>query len=152
MQVETENKAIALLPQVNEELLREAEDIFRKHGDFTDDVLLALHSLYGNPFERALELLEKNCVVFLRTTNKLRYVIQVKVTGSSGTPYTVFPSVNYCSCPAYRYHVAGTQTDLTCKHVLAGKLCEIMGKGREVVVSANEMIRILCSAAKLDTK
>jgi len=44
----------------------------------TDEALLALHSLFGSPFEKALELLEKNCVVYLRTTGG-RYIVQVRI-------------------------------------------------------------------------
>ena len=42
----------------------------------TDEALLALHSLFGKPFEKALELLETNCVVYLRATGG-RCVVQV---------------------------------------------------------------------------
>ncbi|PSN30945.1 hypothetical protein C0J52_25599 [Blattella germanica] len=43
--------------------------------EVTDDALLALHSFFGSPFEKALELLETNSVVYLRAP-KGRYVIQ----------------------------------------------------------------------------
>ncbi|XP_069671425.1 zinc finger SWIM domain-containing protein 7-like isoform X2 [Periplaneta americana] len=113
----------------------------------TDETLLALHSMFGSPLEKALELLETNCVVYLRSPQG-RYVIQV--TSSSGIPYTLFPGVNYCSCPAYHYQVIGTQTFLTCKHVLAARLAEIMHKGRDLSVSSDELTRVLCAAANLD--
>jgi predicted nucleic acid-binding Zn finger protein len=76
------------------------------------------------------------------------YVFQV--TGSSGMPYTLFPHVNYCLCPAYRYQVIGSQKFLTCKHVLAARLAEITQKGRDLPVSAEELTRILCAAANFD--
>jgi hypothetical protein len=43
----------------------------------TDEMLLALHSLFGNPFEKALELLETNCVVYMHAAGR-RYVVQVR--------------------------------------------------------------------------
>jgi hypothetical protein len=43
----------------------------------TDEVLLALHSLFGNSFEKALELLETSCVVYIRAAGQ-RYVVQVR--------------------------------------------------------------------------
>lgn len=77
------------------------------------------------------------------------YVFQV--TGSSGTPYTLFPHVNFCSCPAYRYQVISTQKFLTCKHILAARLAEIMQKGRDLSLSVEELTRILCAAVKFDS-
>jgi predicted nucleic acid-binding Zn finger protein len=76
------------------------------------------------------------------------YVFQV--TGSSGMPYTLFPHVNYCPCPAYRYQVISTQKFLTCKHILAARLAEITQKGRDLTVSVEELTRILCAAANFD--
>lgn len=42
----------------------------------TDEALMALHALFGRPFEKALELLEASCVTYLRATGG-RYVVQV---------------------------------------------------------------------------
>ena len=72
--------------------------------------------------------------------------------GSSGVPYTLFPKVNYCSCHAYRFQVVGSQTFLTCKHVLAARLAEIVGKGRDLPVTDMELTRILCAAANSDAE
>jgi predicted nucleic acid-binding Zn finger protein len=74
----------------------------------------------------------------------------VQVTSSSGIPYTLFPGVNYCPCPAYRYQVIGTQIFLTCKHVLAARLAEITHTGRDLPVSMEDLTRILCAAVNLD--
>jgi predicted nucleic acid-binding Zn finger protein len=74
----------------------------------------------------------------------------IQVTSSSGIPYTLFPGVNYCPCPAYRYQVIGTKKFLTCKHVLAARLAEIIQKGRDLPVSMEDLTRILCAAANLD--
>lgn len=136
-----------VLPSVMNDLLKEVEEIFKQHGDLTDEALMALHSLFGRPFEKALELLETSCVTYLRATGG-RYVVQV--TGSSGILYTLFPGVNYCPCPAYRYQVIGTQMFLTCKHILAARLAEITQKGRDLPVSMEDLTRILCAAANLD--
>ncbi|KAG8235734.1 hypothetical protein J437_LFUL016196 [Ladona fulva] len=71
--------------------------------EMSDDVLLALQAVFGNSFEKALELLDSSSssVTFLRSPSK-RYAIQV--TGSAGTTYTLFPGINYCPCPAYNFH------------------------------------------------
>ena len=82
------------------------------------------------------------------TYNLCLYCYQV--TGSSGIPYTLFPGVNYCPCPAYRYQVISGQIFLTCKHVLTARLAEITQKGRNLSVSVEELTRILCAAANLD--
>jgi hypothetical protein len=46
------------------------------HLPVTDEALLALHSLFGKPFEKALELLETNSVVYLHTAGG-RCIVQV---------------------------------------------------------------------------
>ena len=42
-----------------------------------DEALLALHAVFGAPLERALELLEKDCVTLLTTANDSRQALQV---------------------------------------------------------------------------
>lgn len=44
-----------------------------------DESLLALHALFGPPLERALEMLEKDCVTLLTTPNDTRQALQVIV-------------------------------------------------------------------------
>lgn len=102
---------------------------------------------HGKPPEYKSEGLLLHLIIF-----KYLHIFccMIQVTGSSGIPYTLFPGVNYCPCPAYRYQVIGTQMFLTCKHILAARLAEITQKGRDLPVSMENLTRILCAAANLD--
>lgn len=45
----------------------------------SDESLLALHAVFGPPLERALEMLEKDCVTLLTTPNDTRQALQVEI-------------------------------------------------------------------------
>lgn len=47
-----------------------------------------------------------------------------KVDGSSGNTYMIYPSVNYCPCPSYKYMVSGG-SHFICKHVLATIVADV---------------------------
>ncbi|KAK7862018.1 hypothetical protein R5R35_002157 [Gryllus longicercus] len=131
----------SLLADVSGDLMKEISGIFSSNDRLTDRSLLALYSVYGNVCERAVELLEKDCVTFLSDPDGIRTVIQV--TGSGGSLYTLLPEVNYCPCPAFRYHVVGTRTDMSCKHVLAAHLASIMNKGSKRLINSSEVSELL---------
>jgi hypothetical protein len=65
----------------------------------TDEALMALHSLFGRPFEKALELLETSCVTYLRATGG-RYVVQVRCV----TWKLWCISVRACAHPKWELH------------------------------------------------
>ncbi|XP_046397437.1 zinc finger SWIM domain-containing protein 7-like [Ischnura elegans] len=137
-----------LMQNVGKTLLNEVEKQYREKEEMSDDLLLALHSVFGNSFEKALDLLDSSpsSVVFLRSPSK-RCVIQVP--GSSGATYTIYPGINYCPCPAYNFHVLGKRSRVTCKHVLVAYLSQLMGKSRQIDVSNEELTKVLCNAAHI---
>jgi len=77
----------------------------------SDQNLLKLYKLFGNVFERALDLYEQKRVTQISTCNAIitecrtikeaNWLMQIK--GHSGALYTLFPEVNYCTCVAFRY-------------------------------------------------
>jgi len=77
----------------------------------SDQNLLKLYKLFGNVFERAIDLYEQKRVTQISTCNAIitecrnvkeaNWLIQIK--GHSGALYTLFPEVNYCTCVAFRY-------------------------------------------------
>nr|XP_006821894.1 PREDICTED: zinc finger SWIM domain-containing protein 7-like [Saccoglossus kowalevskii] len=66
-----------------------------------------------------------------------------QVIGSSGKPYTCFPSSNYCSCLSFTFSVLKRRDISMCKHVLAMHLSAAMKKYEEISVTDAEMTRLI---------
>ncbi|XP_066593794.1 zinc finger SWIM domain-containing protein 7-like [Prorops nasuta] len=108
--------------------LQEITGEFEKDKRLSDKTLLNLYNLFGETFERGLELYEQNRITGIITSNSTsigiskertdaRWLLQVK--GFSGETYTIFPNINFCNCQAFRSQVLNKRTSFTCKHVLA---------------------------------
>lgn len=78
----------------------------------SESVLQNLYNIFGCVLERALELYERKCIVYIfpsetagiasnSNRNNAKYLVQVK--GHSGTIYVLFPEINYCTCASFRY-------------------------------------------------
>ncbi|XP_068084040.1 uncharacterized protein [Anabrus simplex] len=67
---------LSLLSNIDSTLFAEIKKMCKEQGKLSDQALLALHSLFGATLERAVELLEKNCVTYLRIPKRTRYVVQ----------------------------------------------------------------------------
>ncbi|GFO29693.1 Zinc finger swim domain-containing protein 7 [Plakobranchus ocellatus] len=80
---------------------------------------------------------------FLGCPQQLRAASQV--IGASGTPYTCFPNLKYCSCPAYQFSVLRKESQLMCKHVLALKLAEAMEVVKPLPVSDAEITSMIAA-------
>lgn len=137
-----------VLPFVTNDLFSEMERIYSEEGKFSDESLLALHAVCGAPLERALEMLEKDCVTLLTTSNDIRQALQV--SGGRGELYTLLPNINFCPCLAYAHQVVSARTHVTCKHVLAARLSQMMGRTVRKEATPEEVARILCLAAHAD--
>ncbi|KAK3927167.1 Zinc finger SWIM domain-containing protein 7 [Frankliniella fusca] len=137
-----------ILPSVTTDLFSEIERMYSEEGKFSDESLLALHAVFGAPLERALEMLEKDCVTLLTTSNDIRQALQV--SGGRGELYTLFPNINFCPCLAYAHQVITSQIHVSCKHVLAAKLSQVMGRTIRKEASPEEVARILCLSAHAD--
>lgn len=73
----------------------------------TPQTLLQLRCVFGDTFESALELYEKKKVTCF-SAETTRYVNKdrdacwfYEVQGSSPEVYTIFPSINFCSCTSF---------------------------------------------------
>ncbi|XP_034237383.1 zinc finger SWIM domain-containing protein 7-like isoform X2 [Thrips palmi] len=137
-----------VIPFVTNDFFCEIERIYNEDGKISDESLLALHAVFGPPLERALEMLEKECVTLLTTPNDTRQALQV--SGGKGELYTLFPYINFCPCLAFAHQVAISQTHITCKHVLAARLSQIMGRTIRKEATPEEVARILCASAHAD--
>ncbi|KAI9442619.1 hypothetical protein H4582DRAFT_1808987, partial [Lactarius indigo] len=103
---------------------------------FSDQLLLA-----------ALDLIDRDCGMCLtsspneivRSLSVIKYVSpwgrhHFSVLGMTDS-YTVFPSLHrscsvphFCTCPAFAYAVLISQSQLTCKHILATLIAERLSK------------------------
>lgn len=137
-----------VIPFVTNDIFCEIERIYNEEGKIGDESLLALHAVFGPPLERALEMLEMDCVTLLTTPNNNRQALQV--SGGKGELYTLFLSINFCPCLAYAHQVVLNRTHVTCKHVLAARLSQIMGRIVRKEVTSEEIARILCASAHAD--
>ncbi|XP_015179482.1 PREDICTED: cell cycle checkpoint protein RAD1 isoform X2 [Polistes dominula] len=120
--------------EIVDHLLKESVEDFEKNGKFSDKILLKLYNVFGEVFERALELYEEKRVTHISSStpvakgdcynkNNARWLLQVK--GFSGIIYTLFPEINFCTCLSFRNQVIDNRVIFTCKHVLACWLATI---------------------------
>ncbi|XP_031776506.1 cell cycle checkpoint protein RAD1 [Apis florea] len=118
-------------------VLKESAESFEKEQKFLDNVLLNLYNIFGDVFERALELYEQERITHIFPSenpgiaphsdrNNSRYLIQIK--GLSGTTYILFPDINYCICGSFRCQVLNNRSLFTCKHVIAAWLAAVTKK------------------------
>lgn len=120
--------------EIVDRLLKESVEDFEKSGKFSDKILLSLYNVFGEVFERALELHEEGRITHISSSapvakgscyhrNNARWLLQVK--GFSGSIYTLFPEINFCTCLSFRSQVLNDRVIFTCKHVLAGWLATV---------------------------
>lgn len=92
----------------------------------TDDELQELYGLFGDTFERALDIIDKLTIKVYKKQVNNRTIIEVP--GSNNSVYRFFPNVNYCTCEAYQYLVLKSRSQYTCKHILAAKIALLTHK------------------------
>ncbi|XP_064612909.1 zinc finger SWIM domain-containing protein 7-like [Liolophura sinensis] len=126
--------------QTAEQLLEEVRRVYTQNGSLTDELLSALNFVFQAPLLPALDLVDNSHVTRLVSPSG-RCLFQV--VGSSGTPYVCLPSSIYCACPAFKFSVLKKNDHIMCKHVLAVKLSEAMGKTQRYDVSDREITNLL---------
>lgn len=92
----------------------------------TDDELQELFGLFGDTFERALNIIDKLIIKVYKKQVNNRTIIEIP--GSNSSVYRLFPNVNYCTCESYQYLVLKSRTQYTCKHILAAKVALLTNK------------------------
>lgn len=95
--------------------------------------MLELHGIFGETLKLALDIVDRDRVKIYRNTNLLRELIEIP--GHQSVVYKLLPNINYCSCQAFQRKVLFEQQSFTCKHVLAAKLAQILGKVTEEIVT-----------------
>ncbi|CAG9559377.1 unnamed protein product [Danaus chrysippus] len=115
----------------------------------TDEDLLALHSVYGPVLQRAFDIFEKHPTLeTYSTANKTRILIEIK--GDSDRCYRIFPKLNFCPCKAYKHQVLEQQSQVTCKHVLAGRIACILNKTVDKLITDEQYLMLVKSMFDFD--
>ncbi|XP_041456874.1 zinc finger SWIM domain-containing protein 7-like [Lytechinus pictus] len=135
---------------VNQELLQHAKSIYEEQGSLTDDILSALHFMFGPPLLQALDLVDHQSVTLIKSEPAGRIVYQV--VGSSGSPYLCLPSAGYCPCLFFSFAVIKRKEVPMCKHMLAILLASAMGLVKETSESDHHVTNLLLEAAKTDVE
>ena len=91
---------------VVEALRVEGEHQHKEMGQLSDELLLALHNVFGQAFEQSLDLIDRR-KVSLVTSRSGRQVFTV--SGSKPQPYVCSLAEKFCSCPAFAHHVPGEE-------------------------------------------
>ncbi|KAI5632214.1 hypothetical protein NE865_15085 [Phthorimaea operculella] len=110
----------------------------------SDEDLLNLHSAFGSVLQRALDILEKypNFTAYT-TSNKSRTLIEIQ--GENDRCYRIFPKINFCPCLAFKHQVIERQAQVCCKHVLAGRIAQILGRIVEHEVTSEQYLMLVKS-------
>ena len=86
-----------------------------KERRITNECLLSLHSIYRAKVAETCSLIDKQCVVRLKSTKSGRVMYKVE-------NYTVLLSPLYCSC-GFSYQME----EILCAHILATLLLKALG-------------------------
>lgn len=139
------------VPVVAESVLDSIEEriLQSKVYELSDEDLLCLHSVYGSVFERSLDILEKYPTLeTYSTANKVRVLIEIK--GEKDQFYRVFPKINFCPCRAFKHQVIEKRVQITCKHVLAGRIAVLLGKTVDREVTQEQYLMLVRSIIEPD--
>lgn len=126
-------------------------EIRRERGgdSISEDLLSALYFVFKQPLLHALDLIDRHSVTHV-TCPAGRELFRVK--GASGRRWylCLLPPAGYCSCPAHVYTVLVKEEVTMCKHMLAVRMAQAMGKYNELSVSDEEFAEILRTSEDYD--
>lgn len=138
------------IPIIAEHILTEIEKRVKEDGikDISDKELLSLHSVFRTVLERALEILQKySTIVAYTTTNKSKVLLEIK--GQNDRYYRVFPHINYCCCRSFKHQVIEVKAQVSCKHILAARLAQILDRITKHEVTQDQYLILLRSMYNL---
>lgn len=114
-----------------------------------DEDLLSLHAVFGAVLERALDILEKYpTFVAYTTANKTRTLIEIQ--GENDRCYRVFPRINFCPCRSFKHQVIERKAQILCKHVLAARIAQILGRITDHEVTGDQYLMLLRSMYNIE--
>ncbi|KAI9455435.1 hypothetical protein BJY52DRAFT_1279970 [Lactarius psammicola] len=116
-------------------------------GNLSDEAVEKLGILFSDQhLLAALDLIDRDCVIKYISPWGRHHFSVLGMTDS----YTVFPSLHrscsiphFCTCPAFAYAVLVSQSQLTCKHVLATLIAERLSKCVVREIGKDEFVALL---------
>ena len=100
-------------------------DDFVKMKSIPKPVLMALYSLFGQTAPETFRLLDRKCVTRIQCEKTQRICFRVKSADKNSLEiFYVFPKSWRCSCGIWTFHTLTQEKNITCKHVLATKICQ----------------------------
>lgn len=125
----------------------EANRQHKEAGELSDDMLLALHSVFGQALSHALDLIDRRKLTLICGPSGRRLFT---VAGSKGQEYTCLLSEEYCTCPAFAHSVLAKNDNGMCKHLLACFILSAMEKTVDYYVGEEEFAVLLARATGED--
>ncbi|KAN0135400.1 hypothetical protein V8E53_006679 [Lactarius tabidus] len=116
-------------------------------GNLSDETVEKLGVLFSDQLLlAALDLIDRDCVIkYISPWGRHHF----SVTGMTDS-YTVFPTLHrscsiphFCTCPAFAYAVLISQSQLTCKHVLATLIADRLSKCVKREMGKDEFVSLL---------
>lgn len=123
---------------VLEDLLNQVKDEYSNYKEISNSLLSCLHSVLGQPLLPALDLVDTEAVTSVTTASGKQLY---KVCGLTGSTY--YCTLQYCPCMSFAFGVVKHRELLTCKHIIAVKLCLAMGIEKQDQVSDIEFAKLM---------
>ena len=116
-------------------------------GTFSNEVLLQMNAVFGQNLSAALDLIDHGLITQIVADVSNRELFQIRASsGPSSVIFIVLPSSWRCSCPSWTKGTWKNDQFVTCKHVLAMKLFEIINDSKTIrkeTVTENTFIQML---------
>ncbi|KAL4712351.1 hypothetical protein ACJJTC_001512 [Scirpophaga incertulas] len=141
------SRTVSQVPSIAENLLNRLQ--VRGTKQISDEDLLMLNTVFGPVLQRACDILEKySTLVEYHTLENRRSLIEVK--GDNDRCYRVFPKINYCPCQAFKHQVLDKKAEICCKHVLAARLAQVLGRTTTHEVTQEQYLMLVRSMFDLE--
>eukprot|EP00013_Stygamoeba_regulata_P003791 CAMPEP_0177629754 /NCGR_PEP_ID=MMETSP0447-20121125/837_1 /TAXON_ID=0 /ORGANISM="Stygamoeba regulata, Strain BSH-02190019" /LENGTH=137 /DNA_ID=CAMNT_0019131097 /DNA_START=108 /DNA_END=518 /DNA_ORIENTATION=- len=128
---------LALAP-IFEDLINDIVD--KNH--VTDSTLASLQSLFGTTLLSALELVDNDAVYRLNSTPPSRHA-HMAYDFHDDRHFVVLRS--FCTCPTFSADVIEKRQQISCKHELAVKISDALGKTKAILVSEDTLAQIFAN-------
>jgi predicted nucleic acid-binding Zn finger protein len=107
--------------------------------------------VFGPVLQRACDILEKYPTFVEYVTSK-RTRSLIEINGENDRCYRVFPRINYCPCQAFKHQVLEKRAEVCCKHILAARLAQILGRTVSHEVTQEQYLMLVRSMFELENQ
>nr|XP_022899739.1 uncharacterized protein LOC111413114 [Onthophagus taurus] len=119
-------KNVYFLEELAEKVLLEAKNYYEIKKNFSDEILLNLHSIYGTTLQNALDILDRGKIIKYQPKKSVRCIFMIQKRKEQ---FLLYEGINFCFCDVFREEVLNElRRSITCEHVLALQLGKIANK------------------------